>query len=111
MAIGLARVPCYRMAFLDSPVRLAIDFRSAPTAKDVRPEPSFLSQCRAVPQPGLDIRSLERRRPAKGLDGRTMFESSSVVWLISRARRVWVGCPGRVKRLQNAGQMYRLTVG
>ena len=29
-AIGLAGVPCYRMAFLDSPVRLAIDFRSAP---------------------------------------------------------------------------------
>ena len=29
-AIGVAGVPCYRMAFLDSPVRLAIDFRSAP---------------------------------------------------------------------------------
>jgi hypothetical protein len=28
-AIGLAQVPCYRMAFLDSPVRLAIDFRWA----------------------------------------------------------------------------------
>lgn len=28
-AIGLSQLPCYRMAFLDNPTRLVIDFRAA----------------------------------------------------------------------------------